>query len=122
MSIREAMFYAQLSPCKKRKVGCVVVKNAEVIAYGFNHGYEESCSCNLKSKNPHVLHAEQMALQGNDDLYKGADLYVTYQPCLDCAKLIAGKKIKNVFYAQSASCEMSVDFLNKNKVRTHALA
>lgn len=122
MSIREAMYYAQYSTCKKRKVGCVIVKKNEIIAYGFNHGYEEKCSCQFTEKNPHVLHAEAMALQGTDDLYKGAELYVTYQPCLKCAELIVHKKIKTVFYAQANACKNSIDFLNKNKVRTYALA
>ena len=110
--------YAQQSPCKKRKVGCVIIKDDTVIAYGFNHGYDEICTCSLKHKNPDVIHAEQMALQGTCDIYKDADIYITYQPCMQCAKLIVSKKIKRVFYAQSSKCTESLNYLNQQGIST----
>lgn len=121
MSMHQAHYYAQQSTCKKRQVGCVVVKNNEVVAYGFNHGYNEQCICSLGSKNPHVLHAEEMALQGICDIYKDADLYVTYQPCMKCAELIVSKKIKRVFYSQLAKCTESLEYLKKHNISTHVL-
>ena len=91
--------YAQMSVCDKRKVGCVVVKNGNIIGYGFNHGYDETCHCSPTDKNPHVLHAEKMALCGSDrEIYHGATLYVTYPPCPDCETLINQCKIKEVIY------------------------
>ena len=115
--------YAQQSPCKKRKVGCVIIKDDTVIAYGFNHGYEETCGCNPTTgiKNPHVLHAEAMALQGNCDSYTDADLWITYQPCPQCAELIIQKGIRAVYYRQPAKCNQSIQFLNQNEVSTHLL-
>lgn len=110
--ITQAQKYADLSPCNKRKVGCVVVKDGKVISYGFNHGYHEKCSCSMEDKNPHVLHAEQMALCGEDrEVYKGATLYVTYKPCDKCEILIKQCEIKEVFYlnrsgeVENAKCE-----------------
>lgn len=89
--------YALLSQCKKRQVGCIVVKDGEVISYGFNHGYHEKCDCSMTEKNPHCLHAEQMALCGEDrEIYEGATLYVTYKPCDKCRLLIEKCKIKEV--------------------------
>ena len=91
--------YASLSTCKKRKVGAVVVKHNKIISYGFNHGFEESCSCSMKDKNPHVLHAEQMALCGKDrEIYEGASIYVTYPPCDKCMILIQQCKLKEVIF------------------------
>ena len=91
--------YAELSVCEKRKVGCVVVKDGEVISYGFNHGYHEKCDCSLDDKNPHVIHAEQMALCGEDhEIYEGASIYVTYPPCDKCMILIKKRKIKTVLF------------------------
>lgn len=91
--------YAQMSVCDKRKVGCVVVKGEKVISYGFNHGFHEKCFCSMTEKNPHCLHAEQMALCGDDvEIYDGATMYVTYPPCDKCSVLIERCKIKEVIY------------------------
>lgn len=120
--MHEAYKYAAQSTCLKRQVGCVVVKNDRIIAYGFNHGYEETCQCSFETKNPHVLHAEEMALNGVDaEIYKDAELYVTYQPCIDCANLIISKKIKAVFFSTSNPCSKSIKFLNEHGVSTQVL-
>mgnify|MGYP003490518207 FL=1 len=98
MYISTAQTYAQQSTCLKRQVGCVVVKDEEVIAYGFNHGYVEECTCSLESKNPNVLHAEAMALQGHCRDYMGAHIYITHPPCNNWQELIKQKQIKAVTY------------------------
>ena len=91
--------YASWSVCNKRKVGAVVVKNGHIISCGFNHGYDEPCTCRMDSKNPHVLHAEQMALCSKDrEIYEGATIYVTYPPCEKCMVLIEQCKISEVIY------------------------
>lgn len=95
----QASKYAAMSVCNKRKVGAVVYKNGEVISYGYNHGFHESCDCSMSDKNPHVLHAEQMALCGSDkDICNGADIYVTYPPCEKCMILIEKCKLKTLTY------------------------
>lgn len=90
---------AKLSRCNKRKVAAIVVKNNHVISYGFNHSYDEPCFCSMTEKNPHVLHAEKMALCGTDrEIYHGATIYVNYPPCNDCMTLIEQCKLKEVIY------------------------
>lgn len=97
--IEIAKNYARLSGCNKRKVGAVVTKNGKILSYGFNHGYTERCSCSFEGKNPHVIHAEQMALCGDDvEVYEGAIIYVTYPPCEKCMILIEKCKLKEVVY------------------------
>lgn len=76
------------------KVGCVLVKNNEVISYGY------------KTKN---IHAERMAIedaiQKNINI-KGSTLFTTLEPCINlsnnqhkksCCELIEEYKIKEVF-------------------------
>lgn len=88
-----------LSTCKKRKVGALVVKDDQVLSYGMNHGYDEICDCSMTEKNSHVIHAEQMALCGSDkEIYHGATIYVTYPPCDKCMIIIEKCKIKEVIY------------------------
>lgn len=70
----------------------------------------------LKTK-PEVIHAERNAL---DKLVKnggmgakGATLFSTHSPCLECAKSIYGAGIKEVIYNTDYRSEEGVYFLNK---------
>lgn len=110
--------YASLSPCIKRKVGCIVYdKQTNIISYGFNHGYHEKCTCSLTERNPHVLHAEAMALSGTDDLYSGATLETTYAPCINCSVLIVQKKIDKVIYHEADKCGTGIRYLIEYNVK-----
>ena len=71
-------------------VGCVVVKDGEVIAEGYHEKYGE-------------FHAERNALTRCQSETKGASLYVTLEPCCHygktppCTEIIIEKGIKKVF-------------------------
>lgn len=43
--------FAKLSYAERRKVGCVIVKDKQVISFGYNgtpHGFENECECHVK--------------------------------------------------------------------------
>ena len=43
--------FAKLSYAERRKVGCVIVKDKQVISFGYNgtpHGFENTCECSVK--------------------------------------------------------------------------
>ena len=71
-------------------VGCVVVKDDEIIAEGYHEKYGE-------------FHAERNALTRCQSETKGASLYVTLEPCCHygktppCTEIIIEKGIKKVF-------------------------
>ena len=71
-------------------VGCVVVKDGEIIAEGYHKKYGE-------------YHAERNALLRCQSETKGASLYVTLEPCCHygktppCTEIIIEKGIKKVF-------------------------
>ena len=71
-------------------VGCVVVKDGEIIAEGYHEKYGE-------------LHAERNAITRCKSDTKGALLYVTLEPCCHygktppCTEIIIEKGIKKVF-------------------------
>lgn len=75
-------------------VGAVVVKNGTVCAIG-------------QTQSPGKAHAEVMALQTAAENAKGADLYVTLEPCCHygrtppCTQAIIDAGIKRVFFAHS---------------------
>lgn len=75
-------------------VGCVIVKDGEIIASAYN----------LKEKNLDVsAHAEILALKEaskklNTWRLVECDLYVTLEPCPMCAWAILNSRIKNVYF------------------------
>lgn len=72
----------------------------------------------LKTK-PEVLHAETNAiakLARSSESGEGSVLFVTHQPCIDCAKLIYQSGIKTVYYGQPYRSEAGVNFLKKSNI------
>ena len=75
-------------------VGCVIVKDGEIIGRGRNRREE---------KQKTVSHAEMEAIaEANAALgtwrLDGCDLYVTLEPCPMCAGAILNARISRVFY------------------------
>jgi len=103
-----AELLSTLSHAKRRKVGCIIVKDTQIIAEGYNgtpHGFDNACEYvnhvdELYTK-PEVLHAESNAitkLARSTNSSEGATLYVTCSPCFECAKLIIQAGIRRVVY------------------------
>lgn len=97
-------------------VGAVLVKNGKII----------SMSYHKKAGHPH---AEIIAIKKAGKKAKGADLYVTLEPCCyygktpPCTDLIIKSGIKKVFAAIKdpnplVNCK-GIEMLNKNGVKTH---
>lgn len=83
---------AAQSPCKKRKVGAVVLTNLGRTYIGWNHNGDKPCE-NIKGNTLlEVVHAEIDAINAyrtfsSKDEHAVA-IYVTHQPCRNCAKTI----------------------------------
>lgn len=141
--IKIAFNLAEMSQAVRRQVGCVIVKNGAIISSGYNgtpDGYPEICeyaeapdggiySC--KSRNeviekekegyrlvtyPYVIHAESDAilkLIQNHGIAVGAEIYITDEPCVECAKMIAQVGITKVYYARPYRCHNGVELLQE---------
>ena len=104
--LRMARIWAENSYCKRRQVGCLVVKDKMIISDGYNgtpSGFENVCEDDTNVTKPYVLHAEanaitKLARSGNSS--DDSTLYVTASPCLECAKLIIQCGIKRVVYSE----------------------
>ena len=122
--MRVAHVYAELSYAKRLKVGAIVVKDNRVISIGYNgtpSGWNNICetldekSLTLTTK-PEVIHAEANAiakLAKNHDSGLNADMFITHAPCMECAKLIYGAGIKQVYFKQPYRDYSGIEFLNK---------
>lgn len=69
----------------------------------------------LKTKKI-VLHAEPNAITKcakSNHSTKGATMYVTLSPCIDCAKLIVQSEIKRLVYLEDYDKSEGVNFLEK---------
>lgn len=117
--LRMAAVWAQNSYCKRRQVGALLVKDRMIISDGYNgtpSGFENVCEDENGVTKPYVLHAEanaitKVAQSGNSS--KGATLYVTASPCVECAKLIIQAGISRVVYRDEYRLTDGVDLLRK---------
>jgi len=106
--LRMAEHLSTLSHATRRKVGCLIVKDTQIISEGYNGtptGFNNNCEytdhVDHMYTKPEVLHAESNAitkLARSTNSSNGATLYVTCSPCYDCSKLIIQSGIKRVVY------------------------
>jgi dCMP deaminase len=137
--MKVARLFAEHSSAKRKKVGAVIVKDDRIISIGYNGmpaGWNNDCedlvvygkeiepsvfnnelTHEWKTK-PEVLHAESNAiakLAKSTESGKGATMFVTCAPCLECAKLIYQAGIKEIYYTEDYRKSDGVDFLSKCK-------
>jgi dCMP deaminase len=113
---------ADLSHAVRLKVGAVVVKDKNIIAFGYNGMPEHMINdCEIVAADgtlvtrPEVIHAEanaicKLARQGNSG--KDAMLFVTHAPCVECAKLIIQTGIDKVYWGQQYRSTSGLDLLH----------
>ena len=117
--LKMAHSWAQLSKARRKKVGCLIVKDGMIISDGFNgtpKGFDNDCEIfdpahcisyePKKDKlitKPEVLHAESNAitkLAKSTQSSDGATMYITCSPCVECAKLIIQAGIKRLVFGE----------------------
>jgi len=117
--------WGQLSKAKRRKVGCLIVKDGQIISDGYNGtpvGYDNNCEYETRfgyETKPEVLHAESnalMKLAKSTNSSKGSTIYLTMSPCFECAKLIIQAGVKRVVYNEIYRIEKGIEFLHSNNV------
>jgi len=125
---------ATLSYCERAKVGCIAVKDGNILGFGYNgtlSGHENCCEIlvdnELKTRDD-VLHAEQNLIckAARDGIsLKDATLYCTLMPCATCANLIVQSGIKRIIvrrkYRNDKGFETLTSALNKRPVEVICL-
>lgn len=113
---------ASHSKCKRKKVGCILVKDNRIISIGYNGTPSKFCNeCEKNNKTlPSVIHAESNALMKCAKSFEssnGAYLYCTLSPCYDCSKLIIQAGIKKVYFAEYYSDVSGLKILKQAKIK-----
>ena len=117
--LRMAEVWGELSYCKRRKVGALIVKDKMIISDGYNgtpSGFENVCEDENDYTKWYVLHAEANAIlkvASSTQSTKGATLYITLSPCKECSKLIHQSGIKRVVYSKKYKDDSGLAFLKK---------
>ncbi len=115
--LKMALEWSELSYCKRRKVGALIVKDRMIISDGYNgtpSGFDNCCEDEGGNTHWYVLHAEANAIlktAGSNHNCKGATLYLTMSPCKDCSKLTYQAGIKRVVYINKYKDASGLDFL-----------
>ena len=116
--LRMAQTWGELSHCKRKKVGALIVKDKMIISDGYNgtpSGFENACEDDDNYTKWYVLHAEANAIlkvAGSTQSCKGSTLYITLSPCKECSKLIHQSGIVRLVYSKkykdSSGLELSL--------------
>lgn len=87
-----ALEVAAKSPCKKRKVGAVITDaSGMILSHGYNNNGDIPCEDTYGRTMGKTKHAEVNAINGLRNLSpeeRPAIIYVTHEPCDNCAKAI----------------------------------
>lgn len=122
--LRMAAIWAENSYCQRRQVGALIVKDQMIISDGYNGtpaGFENVCEDENGLTKPYVLHAEANAITkvaASSNSSKGATIYVTSAPCIECAKLIIQSGIRRVVYSEKYRTEEGCELLRRANVET----
>ena len=115
--------WGELSHCKRKKVGAIIVKNNMIISDGFNgtpYGFDNNCEDSEGKTNWYVLHAEANAIlkvAKSTNSCEDATLYLTLSPCKECAKLIHQSGIKRLVYLKNYKDTTGLQFLKNAGVK-----
>ena len=132
---------SELSSAQRLQVGAVIVRENQILATGYNGmpaGWDNVCemtlpeeeSVNIETRTitvipertvtrPEVLHAESNAITkvaSSTESSKGATIFCTHAPCIECAKLIYQSGISSLYYRDTYRDDAGIKFLEKSGV------
>ena len=111
------------SPCKRLRVGCVLVYDNRIISTGYN-GFISGLQHESIVRNGHeiaTIHAEQNAI--NDAAKRGVSVnnciaYVSHYPCVNCAKTLISSGINKIIYRNDyKNDEIAKTLFNNAKIK-----
>ncbi len=125
--MKAAYVYASLSYCKRRQVGCVIVKDNTIIAIGYNGtnpGEENICEDENGLSKDNVVHAEDNCLRKlikSPNTAINSAVFVTTCPCLGCARRLVDAEVNAVYYDEIYRNTEGLEYLKDHGIYTHQL-
>jgi dCMP deaminase len=113
-----AIRIADMSYSTRKKVGGVLVKEANIISFGWNgtpHGFNNCCEDAEGKTLEYVVHTEEniiSKLAKSSGSAVGSTLYLTLSPCYNCSKLILQSGITKVIYLEEYRDTRPIQFLH----------
>lgn len=101
-----AILVSHMSTAKRLKVGAVIVKDDNVLGYGYNGtpvGDDNCCEDENDVTKPTVIHAELNAIYKvakSNNSCNGSTLIMTHSPCMHCATAILHSGITEVRFIE----------------------
>lgn len=130
--LKLAMLASERSTCPRMHCGCIIARDKNVIATGYNGSIPGDAHCEdagclvIDHHCVRTVHAEMNALVqaarwGN--AVDGATAYVTNMPCTTCAKALITAGIKRIVVFSDFHDTLAKEFFDKAKVRVekHAM-
>lgn len=109
------------SACLSRQVGCVLIdQHDHIMSTGYNgppSGVEHCRQCHRKESGRDLyacsaVHAEMNALLQCPDVNKIKAAYVTINPCMICARLLANTSCETIIFREIYTNESFQEFMN----------
>lgn len=128
--LKVAMLVSERATCPRMHVGCVLVKDKQILATGYNGSIpgDEHCDdagCLVVDNHcVRTIHAEinaliQCAVHGVST--KDATAYVTNMPCTNCSKALIAAGIKEIVIFSNYHDTLATDFFKKAGVEIRIL-
>jgi|TARA_B110000495_G_scaffold202024_1_gene220947 dCMP deaminase len=140
-----ASVWSSLSKARRKRVGCLIVKDGSIISDGFNgtpRGFNNDCETMIPHQGKividdegdfvegtyklitksEVIHAESNAiikLSKSTQSSEGSTMYITISPCIDCAKLIIQAGISRVVHGGVYRSEDGLNLLSRANIQIH---
>lgn len=128
--LKMAAVCAERATCDRKSVGAVIVRDNHPIATGYNGSPPGLPHCDEaghllrevdgRPSCQRATHAEQNAILTAARFghrTEGATIYVTAQPCLNCAKAIITSGIVRVVWTEGYPDPISLEFLHQAGIR-----
>jgi dCMP deaminase len=130
--LKLAMLASERATCPRMHCGCVLVKNKNVIATGYNGSIPGDAHCDevgclvVDNHCVRTVHAEMNALvqaAKYGHAVEGATVYVTNMPCTTCAKALIAAGVKRVVIFSDFHDTLATEFFAKAgvKIDQHAM-
>lgn len=132
--LKKAAELALKSSCQRAKTGTILVKKGKILIKTYNRIFPENDFCKKKgclrdklklglgkeAEKCRSVHSEAAAVCSaakKGISLKGAVAYITFQPCINCAKLLYSVGIKSVYFLDRHADQTGKVFLEKMGVK-----